>query len=100
MKNTHKLFTTLLLLAGPLLFSAPAFAAEHVVKMLNNGAGGMMIFEPAALSVNVGDTVKFEATDMAHNTASVLTPAGATPWRGAMKEEVSIKLNTPGVYVY
>lgn len=100
MKNTHKLFTTLLLLAGPLLFSAPAFAAEHVVKMLNNGAGGMMIFEPAALSVNVGDTVKFEATDMAHNTASVLTPAGATPWRGAMNEEVSITLNTPGVYVY
>jgi pseudoazurin len=100
MKNTHKLFTTLLLLAGPLLLSAPAFAAEHVVKMLNNGAGGMMIFEPAVLSVDVGDTVKFEATDMAHNTASVLTPAGATPWKGAMNEEISITLDTPGVYIY
>ena len=100
MKNTHKLLTALLLLAGPLLLSAPANAAEHVVKMLNNGAGGMMIFEPAVLSVNVGDTVKFEATDMAHNTASVLTPAGATPWKGKINEEISIKLDTPGVYVY
>ena len=100
MKNTHKLLTALLLLAGPLLLSAPANAAEHVVKMLNNGAGGMMIFEPAVLSVNVGDTVKFEATDMAHNTASVLTPAGATPWKGKINEEISITLDTPGVYVY
>ena len=47
-------------------------AEEHIVKMLNNGAGGMMIFEPAVLSVNKGDTVKFVATDMAHNSASVL----------------------------
>ena len=68
--------------------------------MLNSGAGGMMIFEPAVLSVNAGDTVKFEATDMAHNTASVLTPAGGTSWKGAMNEEISVTLNTPGVYVY
>ena len=100
MTNTHKLLSALLLLVGPLLLSAPANAAEHVVNMLNSGAGGMMIFEPAVLSVNAGDTVKFEATDMAHNTASVLTPAGGTSWKGAMNEEISVTLNTPGVYVY
>ena len=96
MKNTHKIATAFLML----MLSAPTFAAEHVVKMLNNGAGGMMIFEPAVLSVNVGDTVKFEATDMAHNSASVLTPAGATPWKGAMSKDISVTLNTEGVYVY
>jgi len=83
-----------------LLLSVPSFAAEHVVKMLNNGAGGMMIFEPAVLSVNKGDTVKFVATDMAHNSASVLTPSGATPWNGAMSKDISVKLDTEGVYIY
>ena len=82
------------------LLSIPAFAADHEVKMLNNGAGGMMIFEPAVLNVSVGDTVKFVATDKAHNSKSVLTPAGATPWKGKINEEISITLDTPGVYVY
>ena len=100
MKNTHKFLTACLLLIGPLLLSAPANAAEHVVKMLNNGAGGMMIFEPAVLSVNKGDTVKFIASDMSHNSVSVFTPPGATPWRGKMNEEISITLDTPGVYIY
>ena len=82
------------------LLTVPAFAAEHTVKMLNNGAGGMMIFEPAVLSVNKGDTVKFIASDMSHNSVSVFTPPGATPWRGKMNEEISITLDAPGVYVY
>ena len=82
------------------LLTVPAFAAEHEVKMLNNGAGGMMIFEPAVLKVSVGDTVNFVATDMAHNSKSVLTPGGATPWNGAMSKYISVTLDTEGVYVY
>ena len=31
----------------------PAFAEEHVVKMLNSGKDGMMVFEPGVLSVNL-----------------------------------------------
>ena len=82
------------------LLTVPAFAAEHTVKMLNNGDGGMMIFEPAVLQVAVGDTVNFVATDMAHNSASVFTPPGATPWRGMMSRDISVTLDTPGVYIY
>ena len=82
------------------LLTVPAFAAEHEVKMLNNGAGGMMIFEPAVLKVSVGDTVNFVATDMAHNSVSVFTPPGSTPWRGRMNEEISVTLDAPGVYIY
>ena len=98
MKNTHKLATAFLML----LLSAPTFAAEHVVKMLNMGKDGAMVFEPAVLSVNVGDTVKFEATDMAHNSASVggLIPAGAKPWMGKMSQDISVTFDTEGVYVY
>ena len=89
--------TTLLIL---LSLSAPAFAAEHIVKMLNSGKDGMMVFEPAVLSVNKGDTVKFVATDMAHNSASTLIPAGAKPWKGMMSRDISVTLDTEGVYVY
>ena len=98
MKNTHKLATAFLML----LLSAPTFAAEHVVKMLNAGKDGPMVFEPGFLSVNVGDTVRFEATDMAHNSASVkgLIPAGAKPWMGKMSKDISVTFDTEGVYVY
>ena len=92
-----KKITTLLTV---FLLSIPAFAEEHIVKMLNSGKDGMMVFEPAVLSINKGDTVKFVATDMAHNSASVMTPAGATTWNGAMSKDVSVTLNSEGVYVY
>ena len=94
-----KKLTTLLTL---FLLTVPAVAEEHVVKMLNSGKDGMMVFEPAVLSVNVGDSVKFEATDMAHNSASVqgMIPAGANPWMGRMSKDISVKFDTEGVYVY
>lgn len=89
-----------LIAMGLFLLTVPAFAAEHTVKMLNNGDGGMMIFEPAVLKVSVGDTVNFVATDMAHNSASVFTPPGATTWNGGMSQDISVTLDTPGIYIY
>ena len=90
-----------LITMGLFLLSIPAWAEEdHYVRMLNNGAGGMMIFEPAVLSVSKGDTVHFVATDMAHNSASTLIPAGAKPWKGGMSRDISVTLDTEGVYVY
>tara|TARA_B000000475_G_C15626660_1_gene295558 strand:+ start:95 stop:526 length:432 start_codon:yes stop_codon:yes gene_type:complete len=90
----------ILIAMGLFLLTVPAFSAEHEVKMLNNGAGGMMIFEPAVLQVAIGDTVNFVATDMAHNSASTLIPAGAKPWKGGMSRDISVTLDTEGVYVY
>ena len=40
-----------------MLPGSQVFAADHVVKMLNNGADGMMVFEPGYLNVVPGDTV-------------------------------------------
>ena len=45
--------------------------SEHIVKMLNSGEGGQMIFEPAVLKVSLGDTIHFKATDAAHNSVSM-----------------------------
>ncbi len=36
-----------------------AIAAEVEVKMLNKGAEGLMVFEPALVKIEPGDTVKF-----------------------------------------
>ena len=82
------------------LLSVPSFADDHYVRMLNNGEGGMMVFEPAVLKVSVGDTVNFVASDPMHNSVSVFTPPGSTPWRGEMNEEISVTLDAPGVYIY
>tara|TARA_B100001142_G_scaffold7679_1_gene7592 strand:+ start:55 stop:645 length:591 start_codon:yes stop_codon:yes gene_type:complete len=76
--------------------------SEHIVKMLNSGDGGQMIFEPAVLKVSLGDTVHFKATDMAHNSASMegMIPEGAKKWAGVMNQDISVVLDTEGVYVY
>ena len=75
---------------------------EHTVKMLNNGTGGQMIFEPAVLKVSLGDTIHFKATDAAHNSASVdgMVPDGAKSWAGALSQDISVVMDTEGVYVY
>ena len=39
------------------LYTLSAFSQDHVVKMLNAGKEGMMVFEPAVLSIKKGDTV-------------------------------------------
>ena len=76
--------------------------SEHIVKMLNSGEGGQMIFEPAVLKVSVGDTIHFKASDMSHNSASIdgMLPDGAESWSGQMNMDISVTLDTEGVYVY
>jgi pseudoazurin len=82
------------------LACAGAMAADHQVRMLNTGKDGSMVFEPGFLRVAKGDTVKFVKVDPSHNSASVLVPAGAAPWKGKPDEEISVKLDQEGVYLY
>ena len=76
--------------------------SEHIVKMLNSGDGGQMIFEPAVIKVSVGDTVHFKAIDAAHNSVSVdgMVPSGAASWASQLSQDISVTLDTEGVYVY
>ena len=46
---------------------APRAAAEIEVKMLDKGTEGVMVFEPALVKIEPGDTVKFVATNKGHN---------------------------------
>ena len=85
-----------------ILYVLSASSQDHIVKMLNAGKEGMMVFEPAVLSIKKGDTVKFVATDVAHNSSSVegMIPEGAQPWVGPMNQDIEVTLTEEGVYVY
>lgn len=94
-----------LLLAGTvaaLAIAAPAAAKDHQVKMLNSGAKGAMVFEPALVKVAPGDTVTFVSTDKGHNAEIIsgMIPAGAAPFKGKMNQTLTVKFTKPGVYGY
>jgi pseudoazurin len=80
--------------------AGPAMAAEVEVKMLNKGAEGLMMFEPALVKIEPGDTVKFVAADKGHNAESIkgMFPADATPFAGKSGEDVSVTFDKPGAY--
>jgi pseudoazurin len=69
--------------------------------MLNKGEAGAMVFEPAYVKADVGDTVKFVPTDKGHNAESVAEawPEGAEPLKGKMNEEITYKVEKEGLYV-
>ena len=85
-----------------LLLNFEMHAANFEVKMLNQGASGVMVFEPAFLKINTGDTVTFLATDAAHNSASIpgMLPNGASSWNGELSRDIAVTFDVPGVYGY
>ena len=54
------------------------------------------------LKVSVGDTIHFKSVDLSHNSASIagMIPEGASSWSGGMNQDISVTLDTEGVYVY
>jgi pseudoazurin len=85
-----------------LLLNFEMHAANFEVKMLNQGASGVMAFEPAFLKINTGDTVTFLATDAAHNSASIpgMLPNGASSWNGELSRDIAVTFDVPGIYGY
>ncbi len=96
----NKLKLSILVLATSLFYHGAALSAEHTIKMLNNGAEGMMVFEPAFLKVEKGDSVTFVSTDAGHDSVSSLIPEGATAWTGENSKDLTVTLDTEGVYIY
>ncbi len=89
--------------AAGLLAAGAAHAADYKVEMRSQGTnGGFMVFEPAFLAVQPGDTVTFTPTNPSHNAASIegMTPKGATPFKGELNQELKVTFTAPGVYGY
>ena len=79
-----------------------AFSEDFEVNMLNQGADGVMVYEPSVLKISVGDTVTFKPTNPGHNSASIagMIPTGADSWDGGMSQEVKVTFTEEGTYVY
>ena len=97
----NRKFTAVAVLAASIaLFAGAAGAAEYDVKMLNRGAAGPMVFEPAMVKIAPGDTVHFIATDKGHDVLSVdgMIPDGAQPFEGKLGQDLTVTFTVAGVY--
>jgi pseudoazurin len=79
---------------------APVLAADHQVLMLNKGEAGTMVFEPAFVQVQPGDTVTFVPTDKGHNVETIkdMLPEGAEAFKSKINEEFTVTFDQAGVY--
>lgn len=90
-----------------------AWAETHEVEVLNQGSDGdRMVFEPALVEAEPGDTVRFLFKDPGHNAAAYhpdnrgkpeLIPDGAEVWDSGFKDpgqEYEVTLSTEGAHHY
>jgi pseudoazurin len=82
------------------VLAGAAMAADIEVKMLDKGAAGLMVFEPALVKVAPGDTVKFVPVSKGHNVETIdgMLPDGAAPFTGKINEAVTVTFDKPGIY--
>jgi pseudoazurin len=95
----NKIAKSALILIG-ILSVAGAHAADHRILMLDTGADGIMVFEPAFLKIAKGDRVTFVARDPGHNVVSRLVPDGVPPWKGTVSTDLTVSFDQEGVYIY
>ena len=80
--------------------SLGAYAANHEIKMLDNGKDGSMVFEPGYVNAKVGDTVTFKATNSGHWVQSKALPDSVADFLSEDGKDFTLKLDKEGVYVY
>lgn len=97
--------TLLLAGAGAGLLAAPRLFAGTImqVQALNrhpDEARRAMVFHPAIIRIEPGDSVEFVMTDRGHNVESFpeMLPEGAAPFRSGIGEELSVRFDTAGTY--
>jgi pseudoazurin len=95
------MFPKLIAVSFAALMLAPAaFAENFEVKLLNKGADGAMVFEPAFVKAAVGDTVTFVASDKGHNVEGIegMLPEGVEPFKSEMGKDYVMTVAAEGLY--
>jgi pseudoazurin len=93
----RKLLMTAALLVGS---AVPAFAETIEIQLLNeNEAGDRMVFSQELIRAEVGDVIRFIATDRSHNAQSVrdALPEGQEAFRGRMNQDVEYIVTEAGL---
>ena len=94
-----KLLSTIAIAAS---LSAPAFAEDITVEMLNKrDDGAKMVYSEDISRVDVGDTITWVPSSKGHNVHFIAGPDGwELPAKSKNNKEVSITFDVPGVYLY
>ncbi|KJS18671.1 MAG: pseudoazurin [Hoeflea sp. BRH_c9] len=95
------MFTKLIAASFATLLLVPAALAEnHDVKMLNKGAEGVMVFEPAFVKAAIGDTVTFIPVDKGHNVENIkdMLPPGVEEFKSKIGKDYILTLSAEGLY--
>ena len=94
-----KLLSTI---ASAASLSAPAFAEDITVEMLNKrDDGAKMVYSEDVSRVDVGDTITWVPSSKGHNVHFIAGPDGwELPAKSKNNKEVSITFDVPGVYLY
>ncbi|MGV1985161.1 pseudoazurin [Agrobacterium sp. 22-221-1] len=78
----------------------PSLSAEHKILMLNYGRDGGMVFEPAYVKAEPGDTITFVPQNSSHYVQSYAVPDGVSPWKSKLDEAFTVTVEKEGVYLY
>ena len=94
-----KLLSTIAIAAS---LSAPAFAEDITVEMLNKrDDGAKMVYSEDISRIDVGDTITWVPSSKGHNVHFIAGPDGwELPAKSKNNKEVSITFDVPGVYLY
>ena len=89
-----------LITAAAALFASAAAAETFEIKMLNKGEAGAMVFEPAFVAAQTGDTITFVPTSKGHNAETIkgMFPDGFEGFKSGMNKEFSVTLDQQGLY--
>ena len=89
-----------LVLAAALFMSAPAFAADMTIEMLNKNADGdKMVYSEEIARIEVGDTITWVPTTKGHNVEMIASP-NDMKLKSKNGKEVQVTFEEPGIYYY
>ena len=87
-------------LTAALFLSAPAFAADMQIEMLNKDANGnKMVYSEEIARINAGDTITWVPTSKGHNVEMMASP-NKMKFKSKNGKEAKITFEEPGIYYY
>lgn len=95
------MFGKFLTVTTAMVFLAGAINAETIdVQMLNKGEAGAMVFVPAFIKAEPGDTINFVSVDKGHNAESIkgMLPEGVEKFKSKLGADFSLTLDAEGLY--
>lgn len=98
MRNVLK--TLIAAAAITIMAAVSVLAADFEMQMLNKGAAGSMVFEPAFVQIQSGDMMTFIPTDKSHNVETIkdMLSEGAESFKSKINETFSVTFDVAGAY--